>query len=352
MCDDRVIDVAPFLAGWLLGWFMLWSTRPLPPLRGRRSAVSIIIPARDEVDALPDLLAALTPQLGPGDELLVVDDHSTDATADAARRGGAAVARPPEPADGWLGKPNACWHGARATHNDVLVFIDADVTPGSTLIDGLRAALAGSPDAVVSVQPWHEPGRPSEQLSMLFNVAALMGTGRFSLFGRVASPPLAFGPVLAIHRETYDRVGGHAEPTVRVAHTEDIALARTVGRSEIYTGRTTASFRMYPGGFPDLIRGWTRSIATGATSTPMWAGVATAGWIWALAAAPFIAWWAYLVSAVQCFVLGRRAGRFTWWIALIYPIALAVFLIIVMRSLWRFIRRRNVQWKGRSVSSR
>ena len=69
-----------YAVGWSLGWLLLWSTRRLPPPTDR-PAVAVVVPARDEAGSLPALLAALRPQLREGDELVVVDDHSSDATA-------------------------------------------------------------------------------------------------------------------------------------------------------------------------------------------------------------------------------------------------------------------------------
>lgn len=352
--DDAgtLFAVVPFLAAWLVGWLLLWRDRPLPLRHAARRPLSVIVPARDEAHALPHLLAPLLAQLAPGDEVIVVDDGSRDGTAAVAIAHGARVVTPPPPPEGWLGKPHACWHGATAATHDLLVFLDADVRPRAGLIDGLAAAVGDDHGALVSVQPWHTPGRASEQLSAWFNVAALAATGRFTPWGARVRPRVAFGPVLALDRATYDRVGGHAAPEVRRAHTEDIALARAVGRVELYSGRDRVAFRMYPGGWRDVVAGWTRSIATGAGAAPRWATLATAAWTWALAAAPFVAWWAYALAVVQWAVVTRRAGRFSPWLALVYPIALAVFVIVVVRSSYRVARRRDVRWKGRDVAAR
>jgi 4,4'-diaponeurosporenoate glycosyltransferase len=84
---------------------------------------------------------------------------------------------PPDLPDGWLGKPHACWHGAQATRAPVLAFVDADVRPDPDLVDRLGGAVDAHPGEIVSVQPWHVVERPTEHLSMLCNVTALMGVG-------------------------------------------------------------------------------------------------------------------------------------------------------------------------------
>ena len=315
-----------------------------------RPSIAIIIPARNEADALPHLLPGLIAQLRAGDELVVVDDHSTDTTGEVAVRLGAQVITPPELPEGWLGKPHACWHGARSTSAPLLLFVDADVRAAPDLLDRIAAAWSLDPDAVVSIQPWHHTGTWREQASLLANVTTLMGTGGFTAAGRRLSPAMAFGPVLAIGRTPYERVGGHR--SVRTLHTEDIGLARLIGTSALYTGRPDTSFRMYPEGFRQLVQGWTRSIATGTRFTRWWLSLAVALWVWSLAggwiAEPFV----YPLSAIQFWVLGRRAGSMHPLTALLYPLAVAVFAWIFLRSMFAMVFRRQVTWKQRSIAAR
>jgi 4,4'-diaponeurosporenoate glycosyltransferase len=345
-------EFAPYAVGWICGWLLLWRLRPLPAPLLARDPVAVVVPARNEAESLPRLLPALLAATRPGDELVVVDDHSTDGTAEVATRLGATVTTPPDLPDGWLGKPHACWHGASSTSAPTLVFLDSDVQPRGDLLDRIAAAMAAHPGEVVSVQPHHVPGRATEQLSMLFNIVALMGVGRFSILGDRVRAKAAFGPVLAVDRATYDRVGGHAHPDVRAMHTEDIALARLVGAAQLYTGRPDVCFRMYPGGARELVRGWTRSVATGARSVPWWLTLATAAWVWSLAGGVFVNPWLHLSSALQVLVLARRAGRFSPLMAALYPLALAVFVLVFLRSAVAVVLRRDVVWKQRRVAAR
>ena len=350
------MDLALFGVGWILGWLLLWRLRPLPALpphdssTTERPAVAIIVPARNEADALPHLLPGLATQLRSSDELIVVDDHSTDATSEVAIRLGARVVRPPALPAGWLGKPHACWHGARSTTAPLLVFVDADVRAAPDLLDRIASAWSADPDAVVSMQPWHHTGSWAEQASLLANVTALMGSGGFTVAGTRLPPTVAFGPVLAIGRATYEQIGGHAE--VRTMHTEDIGLARLVGRSTLFTGRPDTSFRMYPDGFRQLVQGWTRSIATGTRFTPWWLSLAVAFWVWSLAGGWLAEPLVYPLSAVQFWVLGRRAGSMHPLTAMLYPLAVLVFAWIFLRSLFAMVFRREVTWKQRSVAAR
>jgi len=312
--------------------------------------MAVIVPARDEAAALPHVLGPLVAQLQPGDELIVVDDHSSDATVTVAASLGATVVTPPPLPEGWVGKPHACWHGAAATSAAILVFVDADVRPGQALLDGLAAAIVDSPGAVVSVQPWHDAVAPVERASVLPNIVALMGCGAFTSLGRHVRTDVAFGPVLTVRREVYERAGGHAHPDVRASLVEDIELARQVGRSELFSSRTDATFRMYPTGLRQLLAGWSRTIAAGVASTRWWVALAVAAWVWSLAGGTFAAWWAYPLSALQVWVLGRRAGRFGPVVAVLYPLAVLVLLVVIVGAGINRARG-HTTWKGRPVTA-
>jgi 4,4'-diaponeurosporenoate glycosyltransferase len=351
---------ALFLAGWGCGWFLFWRPRPLPaapsPVTATRPSMAVVIPARDEEGTLPTLLASVLPQLRDGDTCVVVDDESLDATAAVAEAAGA-LARPAGPRpEGWTGKAWACARGADALAAracDVLVFLDADVRlDGHDVLDRLAAEVAAAPQALVSVQPWHRTVRPVEQLSVFFNITALMGSTGFTALGRRVRCSLAFGPVLACTREAYEAAGGHAHQSVRGAVAEDIALARRFPAVSLHTGRPDVSFRMYPGGLRALVQGWTKNIATGAASVRWWFALLVVGWLWSLNGGWITSPWFYAASAVQVLVLGRRAGRFGVLTALAYPLLVLFFLVVFLRSLALTALRRPVRWKGRLVATR
>ena len=87
----------------------------------REESLSIILPARDEVAGLPELLGALR-KLHPRAELMVVEDVSRDATAKVATECGGRVLSHPYS----MGNGAAIKSGARAASGQILVFMDAD----------------------------------------------------------------------------------------------------------------------------------------------------------------------------------------------------------------------------------
>ena len=101
-------------------------------------SLSIILPAKDEAAALPNLLDALR-QHFPHAELLVVDDGSSDGTGDIAAKRGARVLRHPYP----MGNGAAVKSGARVARGELLVFMDGDgqhdINDIATLLDKLQS---------------------------------------------------------------------------------------------------------------------------------------------------------------------------------------------------------------------
>lgn len=368
------------VVGWLLGWVLLWR---LPRLRDSigtgaavgaategnavlRHHVSVVIPVRNEVDRIPRLLASLERQSRRPDQILVVDDGSTDGSAEAASTfpGVAVVAAGPVP-PGWTGKPNACATGARLSDGDgdgdILVFLDADVVLGDTAMQSLLMTWEET-GGLVSVQPHHHIERPFEAFSLPFNVVALMGLGVGSLL-----PPKeqwgAAGPCMVASRADYDRVGGHASVAGEVA--EDLALADRFRQAGLdvhcYGGHDQLGFRMYRNA-RDLFQGWAKNVATGARHTPLLRAAGVAVWIAALAsmaitlvASPVgsMGWSTlgliYVLGAVQVSVLGARVGRFGI-AGLVWPVLILGFLVIFGVSLVQTAVLRRVWWSGRAIS--
>ena len=114
----------------------------------------VVLPALDEQDALPWVLGRMPDGFRP----IVVDNGSTDATAEVAASLGAEVVDEPQ-----RGFGAACWAGLRAATADVVCFMDADASFDPTelprvasLVTGPAPVLAmGARRAEPGAWPWH-----------------------------------------------------------------------------------------------------------------------------------------------------------------------------------------------------
>jgi glucosyl-3-phosphoglycerate synthase len=114
------------------------------------TTIAACIPARDEAATIEPIVATCVrlAEAGLLDEVVVVDDHSTDNTGDRARALGAAVVHPLA----GPGKGEALRCAVGHATSDVLVFLDADVRDFTErFVTGLVAPLLGD-DALVLVK--------------------------------------------------------------------------------------------------------------------------------------------------------------------------------------------------------
>jgi len=109
--------------------------------------ISIILPAKNEVAGLSRTLPRLREEM-PDAEIIVVDDGSTDTTAQVARDHGARVIGSPYS----MGNGAAIKRGARAASGDILVFMDADGQHDPGDIQKLLAKLGQGYDMVVGAR--------------------------------------------------------------------------------------------------------------------------------------------------------------------------------------------------------
>ncbi|MBN1308890.1 MAG: glycosyltransferase [Chitinispirillaceae bacterium] len=362
------ITVTTALLLWWCGTWLLWRIPHCSGQRGDQAseAVTVIIPARNEAHNLPKLLQSLKPQLAEYDEIIVVDDHSTDRTADVAYDGGATVLRSAARPEGWTGKTWACWQGAQAARNERLLFIDADTWFADGALGRMISTLQRK-GGLVSVQPFHCMRNPYERLSLLFNIMVMIGVDAFSLRSGHRAPAGSFGPCILCNRTDYFRVGGHE--AVRATVLENLALGPLFLKAGItvscFGGRGTLFYRMYPKGLRELVEGWTKGFATGAAQTPPITMALTVGWISGAFMATITPVYFLIVPsggilriavsgvfALYCgqtFWMARRIGNFGIMACALLPVHLLFFSWIYLRSFVAIFIRKKVTWKGRDV---
>ena len=121
------------------------------------SAVSVIVPALNEAEPIDDVVREVAATSIP-DEIIVVDNGSTDRTADTARDAGARVVSEPV-----LGYGRACMAGIRALspESDIVVFLDGDGSDCPEFMNRLvDPIVAGTHDFVIGsrTRGQREPG--------------------------------------------------------------------------------------------------------------------------------------------------------------------------------------------------
>ncbi|MGH8903976.1 MAG: glycosyltransferase, partial [Egibacteraceae bacterium] len=270
--------------------------------RGSSTQVSVLVPARDEATRIGSCIAALLGQREVELELLVLDDGSTDGTADVvhAVAGGDPRVRVIQGAPlppGWLGKPHACAQLAEAARGDILVFVDADVEVAP---DGI-AATVGLLDAgldLVCPYPRQRAETIGERLVQPLLQWSWLTFLPLRLAERLRFPSLcaANGQLFACRAEAYRAAGGHH--TVKNAVIEDVELARAFKRAgrrvAIADGTRVATCRMYSD-WTELRDGYTKSL---------WAAFGSPGG--AAGAVGLLAWLYVLPPAAAVVGLARR----------------------------------------------
>lgn len=352
------------LVRWLIGWGLTWRLPRLPNLLViGLPKVSVLIPARNEESTLPNLLTALKRQTFKPYEIIVIDDQSFDATTKIAEQAGVKVLQTDPLPTGWTGKNWALKTGYTASSGDVLVFLDADTEPEEDLLRRLVANVQYL-GGLVSIQPYHRTEKPYELLAVLFNLVGLMAITLGAKGG------VAFGPAMATSRGDYERVGGHDAVAGYVVEDWFMAhLYQSAGLpASAYIGYGQLNYRMYPGGLRDLIVGFNKNFATAAGEVSWVRMLAVVLWLsglfwaaWCLPAA-LLGWplvgnssllynlVLYLAFAIQLAIIVRPVGSFGL-IVFFFPIPVAFFIGVFVLAILN-LKRGQIEWKGRTISTR
>ncbi len=214
---------------WWIGYgYLLWRWHPQrqrkglprspenPPERLPPLQVSLLIPARNEANYLPTLLAALARETFPLLEVIIVDDHSTDATREVVQ---AWQGRLPFPLHYLLstgaGKKAALLTGLRAARGSIVLTLDADTIPLPGAIETLLCPFA-QPAVQMSaayVRFWNEAAFAEGDFFQRFLLAfqALEMAGILALTAgswQRGEPITVNGAFLAYRREAFEKVGG------------------------------------------------------------------------------------------------------------------------------------------------
>jgi Glycosyl transferase family 2 len=340
-------------------------------------SVSLLIPARNEAAGIADSVNAALLSQHINLEVVVLDDHSTDGTAEIVSRLSQRDPRvrlesaPPLP-DGWCGKQHACFVLASLAKFEYLVFIDADVRLQPTGLVRAVEFLEVSRASLVSGVPRQITIGLLEQLLIPLIHFVLLGFLPIKSMRESTMPAYGAGcgQLFVTTKAAYQKMGGHAE--IRESLHDGVRLPRAYRKAglmtDLFDATDSASCRMYRTS-AEVWRGLSKN-ATEGLASPAMIGPATflllfgqvlpTGLVLYVVALTVIG----TVSALPLWSIGaaltacvlsywpRLAAAFdyqqSWLGALLHPIGVLLFLVIQWSALLRKLLGRPAKWKDRA----
>lgn len=355
-----------------------WSTRERlaaasePLAAADADRVTVLIPARNEAEAIAVTLGALAEQ-ARGLRVIVIDDESSDATAATARQFNDSLTAPlrltvtagaPLPA-GWGGKLWALHQGQEQVESEYCLLLDAEIS----LAPGVIAALVDKAErerrALVSVMARL---RCVDFWERLLVPPFIYFFKLLYPFARVNSPrrrtAAAAGGCILIRTDVLHEIGGF--DAIRDALIDDCTLAAKFKRAGhgIWLGLSDSvtSARAYT----ELAS--FRHMVTRTAFTQLHYSIVLLALVVALMLLVFVVPFAALLAGPT--LLARVAGaiavvamlfsylptvrfyRLPWWWAVTLPIAGVLFLAMTIESAVRYWRGIRAEWKGRRYATR
>ena len=339
----------------------------LQPSDGTAESISILIPARDEADKIAGAVQAAVANRGA--EVLVLDDDSSDATAEivaalAARYSNVRLLSGKPLPSGWCGKNWACAQLAAAATRPLLLFVDADVRLAPCAAATLVAWMRGKAVQLASGVPFQELGSFSERLMIPLIHFVLLGFLPLRRMRRSGDPAYAAGcgQLLIAETNAYREAGGHAAVRGRIH--DGLALPRLFRehglRTDLFDATHLATCRMYRTA-GELWRGFTKNTHEGLGAPARIVPVTLLLLLGQVA--PFLLLatrttslaTAFCVAAIASVLITRLvlAARFRQPVstALLHPVAIVVLLAMQWTGVVRWLSGKPARWKAREYAS-
>jgi chlorobactene glucosyltransferase len=314
-------------------------------------SVTVVIPARNEEHNIERAVRSFE------DDVIVVDDASTDTTAARALAAGATVIQPPPLKPGMLGKPNACLAGANAPQSEWLLFVDADTWYEHAFVPALVSYAQRNKLDMVSVFLKQECVSVIEQILLPYAFALYFcGVHADSVNNVKSTEALANGQCMLFRRTAYQSIGGHA--CVASSVIEDVALARIAKQHGLQTrvlrSEKLGHVRMYSS-FNAIWRGFQKNSFRFLLVNPVSGLQVIAASILLTSYLPLLVW--LLIDAhwlaAGIFALVPPIFLSPWYgsqrRAFLAPVAIYLFQLIAFNGMLTTLLRRKTDWKGRHV---
>ncbi len=346
----------------------------LPPVRDVAAPwprVTAIIPARNEADQLPQSLSSLIAQDYPGAfNIILVDDQSTDGTADVAKGLAGVAGRSVQVVRGarlpaaWTGKVWAMHQGIAIANKgpdtpDYLLLTDADIGYAPDALRHIVSRAEAGPLVLTSLMAKLRCESTAERMLIPAFIFFFQMLYPFAWVNRRRTrTAAAAGGCMLIERDALARIGGIA--AIRGALIDDCSLARHMkGQGLIWLGLSAhvVSLRAYPH-FTDIRRMVARSAYAQLKYSPMLLAGTVIGMALVYLAAPMLAIFggtpanlialaAYALMIMSLQPTLRFYGLSPLWGAALPAIA-TVYLAFTLDSAYQQARGRGGMWKGRS----
>ena len=332
--------------------------------------VSVLIPARDEESNIHNAASRVLSNSSRDLELIVVDDHSQDRTAELVERVTAQdsrvrLLRAPRLPDDWGGKPHSCFTGAANAGGDYLVFVDADVALEPDAIERIVAFMDRTQSHLASGIPRQVTLSLTEKLVVPLIHFILLGFLPMMGMRWTRRPAFAAGcgQLFIARRTAYEETGGHQ--AIKASRHDGLELPRAfrkVGlKTELFDATDLASCRMYSNaievwiGFaknategmasPTAILPWTLLLLGGQVLPPV---LLLAAWLTnAGSSTVALAATATAMAFVTRLVLAWKFEQSLLG-ALLHPVGIVIVIAVQWFALVRESLGRPLAWKGRT----
>lgn len=213
--------------GLTIGWIKSVRKKRFQAVVKEQYRISVIVPARNEAKVIADLLRDLRQQAYKNFEVIVIDDHSTDATVQIAREIIQADARLRIIPNTNIGKKSALTTGISNANGDVIVTTDADCRVDPEWLTAINQNFQ-NPEVkmlIGAVKIEADGSLFSAMQAMEF--ASLVGSGVATLF--FGFPTMCNGANLAFKKHVFEEVNGY-DDNLHIASGDDEFLMKKIHR--------------------------------------------------------------------------------------------------------------------------
>lgn len=216
--------------------------------------VSILIPARNEYHNLKQCLDSLIKLDYSNIEILVLNDRSTDQTAELVENyqkidKRIQLLQGNDLPDGWIGKHWACHQLSESAKGTIILFMDADTVLANTIVSKAVLAMNKQSSDLLSLVPGRKANCLIEKLTFPFIDWMTLCWLPVKLASSSKSAYLSanFGQFMMFRKEAYISIGGHSY--LRENLLDDFELGREIKRNglkwSLYDGSKDVTTRMY-----------------------------------------------------------------------------------------------------------